>query len=259
MKARQLRASGSFFAWPHGVVVPAVLLAVWQLSFVFFDIKSVSIAPPADAFRAAIEILLTGSLFRAAGETMLAALLGLLLGGGVGVVAGVVLGFSRPARELMDFSIEMVRPVPPVALIPITLIIFGFGYALEVSIIAFGVVWPVLVLTRDAVASVELRLLEFSRLLGLGLTQKITKIILPAIMPRIFVAFRLAAGIALIIAVTVEITINPIGLGHQLMIAGQALNPAEMLAYLFWIGAIGFSLNSVLLTIQRRLFPRHGD
>ena len=159
----------------------------------------------------------------------------------------------------MEFSIEMVRPVPPVALIPITLIIFGFGYALEVSIIAFGVVWPVLVLTRDAVASVELRLLEFSRLLGLGLTQKITKIILPAIMPRIFVAFRLAAGIALIIAVTVEITINPIGLGHQLMIAGQALNPAEMLAYLFWIGAIGFSLNSVLLTIQRRLFPRHGD
>ena len=79
---------------------------------------------------------------------------------------------------------------------------------------------------------------------------------IPAALPRIFVAFRLSAGIALIVAVTVEIAINPIGLGAGIMLAQQALRPDLMLAYLFWIGVIGYALNVLLIAAQRRLFGR---
>jgi NitT/TauT family transport system permease protein len=75
-------------------------------------------------------------------------------------------------------------------------------------------------------------------------------------LPRIFVAFRLAAGISLIVAVTVEIAVNPIGLGYGVMTAGQALRPELMLAYLFWIGLVGYGLNAVLVLAQGSLFGR---
>lgn len=105
-------------------------------------------------------------------------------------------------------------------------------------------------------AGVEPRLIEVARALRLSFPARVAKIVVPAALPRIFVAFRLAAGFALIVAVTIEIAINPLGLGAGLMTAGQALRPELMLAYLLWIGIIGFALNVALVFAQRRLFGR---
>jgi ABC-type nitrate/sulfonate/bicarbonate transport system permease component len=123
-------------------------------------------------------------------------------------------------------------------------------------IVAFACVWPMLILSRTAVRSIEPRLMEVARALRLAPAQRVWKIIIPAALPRIFVAFRLSAGIALIVAVTVEIAINPLGLGAGIMLAQQALRPDLMLAYLVWIGAIGYALNVLLIVAQRRLFGR---
>jgi ABC-type nitrate/sulfonate/bicarbonate transport system permease component len=149
-----------------------------------------------------------------------------------------------------------VRPIPSVAVIPIALVALGFGYRLEIAIVAFASLWPVLLLTRAAVRGVEPRLVEVARALRLSFPARVVKIIVPAALPRIFVAFRLAAGFALIVAVTIEIAINPLGLGAGLMTAGQALRPELMLAYLLWIGLVGFALNILLVFAQRRLFGR---
>jgi ABC-type nitrate/sulfonate/bicarbonate transport system permease component len=153
-------------------------------------------------------------------------------------------------------TIELVRPIPSVALIPVALVALGFGYRLEIAIVAFACTWPVLLLTRAAVGGVEPRLIEVAHALRLGFVARIAKIIVPAALPRIFVAFRLAAGVSLIVAVTVEIAVNPLGLGAGIMTAGQALRPELMLAYLLWIGIVGFALNAVLVFAQQRLFGR---
>ncbi len=156
----------------------------------------------------------------------------------------------------MEVTLELVRPIPSVALAPVALVALGFGYRLEIAIVAFASTWPVLLLTRSAVAGVEPRLIEVARALRLSFPARIAKIIVPAALPRIFVAFRLAAGIALIVAVTIEIAINPLGLGAGMMTAGQALRPELMLAYLLWIGIVGFALNILLVLAQQRLFGR---
>ena len=98
--------------------------------------------------------------------------------------------------------------------------------------------------------------MEVSRALRLSPADRVRKMIIPAALPRIFLAFRLAAGIALIVAVTVEIAINPIGLGAAIMTAQQALRPDLMLAYLLWIGIVGYLLNTGLVVAQNRLFGR---
>jgi len=95
-----------------------------------------------------------------------------------------------------------------------------------------------------------------ARALKLTPLDRIVKIVAPAALPRIFVAFRLAAGVSLIVAVTVEIAVNPMGLGYGVMTAGQALRPDLMLAYVFWIGVVGFGLNALLVSAQQRFFGR---
>ena len=81
---------------------------------------------------------------------------------------------------------------------------------------------------------------------------------LPAIVPRLFVALRLGVAIALVVAVTVEIAANPHGMGYAMMIAQQSLDPALMLAWLFWIGVVGYAINAAALRLQQRVARAHG-
>jgi sulfonate transport system permease protein len=114
----------------------------------------------------------------------------------------------------------------------------------------------VLILTRNAVAGVDPALFDVARVLRLTPVARTVKIVLPAALPRIFVGFRLAAGIALTVAVTVEVSTNPLGLGYGMMLAEQSLHPDLMLAYLLWIGIVGWALNYAIVNAQRRLFGR---
>jgi NitT/TauT family transport system permease protein len=215
-----------------------------------------SLAPPSAIAAAFLEALSDGSLLIATRDTLASAFAGLLVGGAIGLSLGVALGAVPALNRALEAAIELTRPIPSVALVPIALVALGFGYRLEIAIVAYACVWPLLLLTRAAVAGVEPRLIEVARALRLNPLARVVKIVVPAALPRIFVAFRLAAGVALIVAVTVEIAVNPIGLGAGIMTAGQALRPELMLAYLVWIGLVGFALNALLVLAQQRLFGR---
>jgi ABC-type nitrate/sulfonate/bicarbonate transport system permease component len=212
------------------------------------------LAPPSAIAVAFWTAALDGTLLKATAATLATSLSGLALGALFGLLAGILLGLVRSMDRLMEVTIEAFRPIPAVALIPIALLVFGFGFRMEIAIVAFAAFWPVLILTRAAVAGVEPRLLQVGRALGFGVVARIRKIILPAALPRIFVAFRLAAGIALIVAVTVEIAANPLGLGYDMMLAQQTMRPELMLALLVWLGFLGWGLNRLLLWSQQSLF-----
>jgi NitT/TauT family transport system permease protein len=234
-------------------VAALVLLEIWARAI---HLQSDSLAPPSAVVVALAEAFRDGSVLTATRDTLISAFAGLAIGGAVGLAFGIALGIFRIFDRLMEVTIEAIRPIPSIALLPIALIALGFGYRMEIVIVAFACVWPILILSRAAIGGIEPRLIEVSRVLRLSPADRVRKIIIPAALPRIFLAFRLAAGIALIVAVTVEIAINPIGLGAAIMTAQQALRPDLMLAYLLWIGAIGYALNAGLVVAQRHLFGR---
>ena len=217
-----------------------------------------ALAPPSAAVRALWLALMDGSLLEATAFTLGTAALGLLVGSLLGVSLGIALGLSRRAAQMGFFSIEVLRPVPSVALIPLAMLVFGFGVRMEFSIVAFASFWPMLILTQAAVQQVEPRLLEVSRVLGLSPAQRALKIILPAIVPRLFVALRLGVAVALVVAVTVEIAANPHGMGYAMMIAQQSLDPPLMLAWLIWIGVVGYAINAGALWLQKWVAHRMG-
>jgi ABC-type nitrate/sulfonate/bicarbonate transport system permease component len=241
------------FDW-RGLVFPALLLVAAELSIVITGYQGASVARPSDVANGAIEALLDGSMLKATAQTLMAAGAGLLIGGSIGLVLGVLLGLFRPMYWLFEVSLEAIRPVPSVALIPIVLLIFGLGYAMEISLVAKTSMWPIFFLTHAAVRGVKPRLIEVSRLLRMGLVERVRKIILPAAAPGIFVGFRLSVAAAMIVAVTVEIAANPIGLGFAMMEAQERLRPDLAFAYLFWVGLVGWSINSGILALQRHLF-----
>jgi ABC-type nitrate/sulfonate/bicarbonate transport system permease component len=238
------------------LVLPFTVLLAFEIWARVSHLQSDSLAPPSEVIVALAGAFADHSILTATRDTLFSAFAGLAIGSAIGLALGIAFGIFDRLDRLMEVTVEAVRPIPSIALLPIALIALGFGYRMEIVIVAFSCVWPVLILSRAAVRSIEPRLMEVSRVLRLPAAQRVWKIIIPAALPRIFVAFRLAAGIALIVAVTVEIAINPLGLGAGIMLAQQALRPDLMLAYLVWIGVIGYALNILLVVAQRRLFGR---
>ena len=239
---------------PRGFVVPVGLIVVAEVAARVTHMESDSLAAPSAIALAGIDSMLDGTLWTSTYETLACAGLGLALGFGLGLVLGIFVGLFRTLDRLLEVTIETVRPIPSVALIPVALLVFGFGYRMEYATVAFATLWPTLILTRSAIAGVEPRLFEVARVLRLSLAARIFKIVIPAASPRIFVALRLSVGIALIVAVTVEISANTIGLGHTMMEAAQSLHPDLMLAFLIWVGVLGWGINAAMVYAQRRFF-----
>ena len=240
-------------------VFPLLLLGAFEMyARRAAALGSETLAPPSAAVQAFVGAALDGSLWAATAFTLGTAALGLLLGASLGTLLGILLGLSRRTAAYSALSIEVLRPVPSVALIPLAMLMFGFGVRMELAIVAFATFFPILILVQAAVRQVEPRLLEVSRVLGLSARERALKIVLPAIVPRLFVALRLGVAVALVVAVTVEIAANPHGMGYAMMVAQQSLEPALMLAWLGWIGVVGFAINAAMVRLQTRIAKRMG-
>jgi ABC-type nitrate/sulfonate/bicarbonate transport system permease component len=242
-----------------GFILPVALVLLWELAARSGFIIAESMSYPSAIARAGWGTILDGTLLQATRETFGAALAGMALGAGLGIACGVAFGLWSLLASLMRLSTEALRPIPSVALIPLALLIYGFGYRMEIAVVAFACFWPLLIITESAVRGIEPRLLEVSRALGFGLLARVFKIVLPAALPRVFVGLRLAAAVSLVVAVTVEITANPIGLGYQLIVAQESMKPDRMFVFLVWIGFLGWLVNAVLLRAQQRWFGRMGN
>lgn len=244
-------------AW-RGAVLPVAALLLMEISYRTGAQQSDSFAAPSDIGAAFVAAALDGTLALATWQTVVSVVLGLAIGMAAGLAAGIATGLFTRLGKATDLAVELVRPVPSIALVPIGMLVFGLGYSLEVWIVAFACTWPMLILSRAAIAGVEPRLIEVARTLELGLMARVWKIIIPAILPSVFVAMRLSMTLALIVGITVEITANPIGIGSQMMMAQQSIRPDLMYALLFWIAFLGWSVNYGMRSLERGLFQRRG-
>lgn len=242
--------------WLKAFLVPSVLLIALELWARTIGKGSDAIAPPTLAFLAFIRSASDGSLVSATSFTLLSAALGLLLGGLAGVLVGTVLGLSMRAAQASFATVELMRPIPSVALIPLSLLVFGFGFRMEISVIAFASFWPMLILTQAAVRQVEPVLLEVARALELSRTKAFFSLVLPSIAPRLFVGVRIGIAVSLVVAITIEIAANPNGVGYALILAQQSLEPALMMSWLAWIGVLGFTFNTLSVKLEAHLSAR---
>lgn len=236
-----------------GFLFPLALIIAWELSWHIHGFESLS--RPYDVARALVSGLLDGSVTRLTWQTLQAALLGFLIASVLGILGGVTLGLAWSAERVVRPIIDLLRPIPSVALIPLAMLIYGFGVRMEALIVAFACIWPVLIITIASVRSIEPSLIEVARTLEMTRSERLRRIILPAALGRISVGLQLALAISLVVAVTVEIVINPRGLGYGMMSAQQSLRFDVMYALLIWTGLVGWLLSSVGYDLVRRCSP----
>lgn len=238
-----------------GVVIPLAVVVLWEAIWHIDGARMESLSRPWDVALALYQGLTTGTILIATIETFEAALLGFAIAAAIGLLVGIVLGLLPWLESIVGPSIDAMRPVPSVALIPLTLMIFGFGVRMEAAVVAFACLWPILIVTISAVRGVDTALLNVARVLEMSAYDRMIKIVLPAALGRITVGLQLALAISLVVAVTVEIVLNPRGLGHGMMSAQQAMRFDQMYAQLVWIGVVGWGLSYVSQFLLDRWSP----
>ncbi len=230
----------------RGSLIPVTLVVLWEALSRAGVLPMDTMSRPSDIVVAAARGLADGSILLATWQTVQAALTGFGIAAAAGILCGVVLGLSPRLEKIVGPTVDALRPIPAVALIPLALLLYGFGLAMEASVIVFACFWPVLLVTVAAVRGIEPRLLDLSRVLQMSFAERMRKIVLPAALGRITVGLRVAISISLVVAVTVEIVLNPRGLGYGMIIAQQTLRSEVMYAELIWLGLMGWALNAAL-------------
>ena len=184
------------------------------------------------------------SLAKLAGGWIIAAL--------AGVIIGLALGRFRVLSEYVDPVLQLGRAVPPTTLIPFFIVVFKLGTTLEVTTIAFGVIWVVLLNTIDGAASVDKLQLDTARVFGLSPAQRLFRLILPAAAPKIFAGLRLSVSIALILMVIAELMGGGEGIGEDLVNAQRTFQLPAMWGSIVILGVLGYLLNAIFLVVERR-------
>jgi ABC-type nitrate/sulfonate/bicarbonate transport system permease component len=183
---------------------------------------------------------------------------GYAIGASVGVAVGVSMGSSRRVRQALEPLVELLRATPAIALVPALIVILGVGDRMRIAVIAFGVVFPVLVNSMDGVRAASPELRETASLFRMGRAERILRVDLPAALPSIFAGLRVAVSIGLVMVVVSEFVGGGDGLGHYILVEQSQFNIPEMYAGILFLGLLGFVLNGVFVLVERRaLFWHH--
>lgn len=191
------------------------------------------------------------SLSRLLGGWMIAAVLGITL--------GVALGRSATLVDYLGPLLHFLRSVPPPALLPVFVVILGLSTTMQLGVIAFGVIWPILLNTIDGARSVQPTQVETARAFRLSRMRWLFGIVLPAASPKIFAGLRISLSLALILMVISELIGTTDGLGRALEDAKGDFSIPDMWAVVVLLGILGYVLNAALLGIEHLVLRWHRE
>jgi ABC-type nitrate/sulfonate/bicarbonate transport system permease component len=238
--------------WTAGSVgVTALLVLCWQLVANYAGIPPVFLPGPDRAWAALVSGVMSGDLISLTAATVERMIYGWVLASIAGIVVGAIIGSSKAAREYVAPMLEIVRPVPVSAFMPVMIAFLGLTGKMVNVVIAIGSVWPVLLATVHGVSSVEPRLIELSQSLRLSRLEILWKIALPNSMPDILAGMRIGLTVALILAVIGEMLASENGLGWYVLIGARSFRSAEVFAGVILLGLVGLVSNVILQEIER--------
>ncbi len=248
------------------VAVPLLLLAGWWLGT---RGTGYSLIPsPADVANALLDLAFgdDGDAFSGMLLTHTLASVGrvygaFLLAAAVALPLGLLIGRLPLVRALLDPTLQVLRPVPVTAWLPLSMIVFGLGPRSAFFLVALGAFYPILVNTIFGVRSVDARLFEAAAMLGATRAMIFPRVVLPAALPGIFTGLRLGLGFAWVVIVVGEMTGVQTGLGAMIMDARQLSRTEIVIAGMVVIGLLGFLSDQAVQGLGRRLLrwsPQHG-
>jgi ABC-type nitrate/sulfonate/bicarbonate transport system permease component len=194
-------------------------------------------------------------------EHLIATLWRMAVGYGIAAVLGIGLGLlmgrSRAVNDLFEPLVEFLRPMPPVALIPVLILLVGIGDEMKIIVVVFASLFPILLNTIDGVRGIHPTLLDVARTFRYSEGDVLRKVILPAALPQIFAGLRVSLAIALIVALVSEMIGATRGLGYFVLQAQRGLRIRDMYAAIVMLALLGYALNWLFLLVEARVLGWH--
>jgi ABC-type nitrate/sulfonate/bicarbonate transport system permease component len=246
-------------AWGLPLLGVAVAVLIFELAPRLGLVDRRFLPPASEMFAALFERVADGSLWQPILQTMQ----GWGLGLGTAMLVAIPLGILIGSVFLLFMStrtiVEFLRPIPSVALLPLTALVFGAGLEGKWFLAAFAATWPILLQTLYGVRDVDPVAMETARSFGIKTPERLWRVVLPNALPYIVTGIRISSAVALILAVTVELVLGAPGLGQEINIARQSAAVPQMYALIIVTGLIGWVLNIALSMIERRLLHWHAS
>jgi ABC-type nitrate/sulfonate/bicarbonate transport system permease component len=208
---------------------------------------------PTEVVTIGAESLRSGELPTHVATSLRRVVIGFGLAAGTAVALGLLAGVSAPVRLLVEPVIEFVRPIPPLAFLPMFLVWFGLGETSKVAFIGYTTFFPMFVAIAASVLRVDVMLLRAAASLGATRADLIRRVVLPASFPAIIVALRLGFGLGLFVIVGAEFMGADSGLGYLIMEGRTFFNPPQIVMGALVLGILGSIVNALLLGIERRM------
>lgn len=219
--SRNVKWKQNGFSFGLQWLIPVFIVVVWQWLGSIGWISNRVLPTPLATLEAGVKLIRNGELFGYIGDSTRRALIGFAIGGSIGFVLGFLNGIVSLSEKLTDTSIQMIRNIPHLALIPLVIAWFGIGEEAKIFLVALGVAFPVYLNTHHGIRSVDPGLIEMGRTYGLKGFALFRSIILPGALPAILVGIRFALGIMWITLIVAETISSDSGIGYMAMNARE--------------------------------------
>ena len=237
------------------LLIPIIFIIIWYFVCDLFHLVPGYMFPgPIDVLTSLVNLIVSGKLFQDILDTLYKVLFGMLLASVVGVTLGVILGWSKRLETLCKLTISILRPIPPIAWIPFSILWFGIGIGPAVFIIFMGCVFPILISTIDGVHRTDPVLIEAAQSFGASNSQMLTEVILPSSVPDIVSGLKVAIGIALMCTISGEMIGSSSGIGYMILTSTSLFDTGSTVVGMLVIGIIGIIFDYIFTMIQERIF-----
>jgi ABC-type nitrate/sulfonate/bicarbonate transport system permease component len=238
-----------------GLVVLCLALAVWE---VWARSEDSFLLPAATTvLERAWEIWPSRDFLTDVGASLRRLAAAYAIGATIGIGVGVLIGASRRTRRTLEPLTELLRATPPIVVVPLAIVVLGLGDGMRISVIAFGLCFPVLVNAADGVRAISPEARDTAAMLHLGRFRRLYRLYLPAALPSIVAGLRVALSIGLVLLVISEFVGAQDGLGRFILFQQSQFAVAEVYAGILFLGLLGYVLNQLFLLAERYALAWH--
>ncbi|MCY8857422.1 ABC transporter permease [Bacillus atrophaeus] len=241
------------YGWVKGLVLPFVIIAVWQIAGSLEIVSATVLPTPLVILLTFKDLIVSGELFVHLKISVYRAAAGFLSGAGLGLLIGLLVGFSKKTEHYIDPSLQMLRTVPHLAVTPLFILWFGFDETSKILLIALGAFFPVYINTFLGIRGVDSKLFDVAKVLEFPWYRQMTKLILPAALPSILLGIRLSLGIAWLGLVVAELMGSSEGIGYMIMDARQFSQTNKVFVGIIIFAVVGKLTDSFVRFLERKL------
>ncbi len=235
--------------------IPCLLL-VWTLFAKFVYLGTWSFPSPWFTFQKWWWLFKNGALIKDIGSSLFHVGYGFSISAMIAVSLGALMGWNRKSFEYLNPFLNLIRPTPPAAWLPLVVFVWGIGLLPGILLVVYGSFFPILLNTINGVQNVEKRYVNAALTLGLGKRRLMWNIVLPAAFPSILVGLRLGFGFAWMVLIIAELIAVQSGLGYMILLSVTTLEPESIIAGMITIGMVGLGLDQLFRVLVDKYILR---